>query len=153
MHTFTDDRGYKVEFSGEAMFGEPGHVLALCTFNGQWVLTRHKKRGLEFPGGKRERNETAEDAAKREVYEETGGHIKSLKFIGQYRVSEPSETIIKSIYFAVIDHLEPLSDYMETEGPSLLEKLPSDLPKRKEFSFIMKDKIVPLSLERLKQLE
>ena len=153
MQTFTDERGYKVDFSHEAMFGEPGHVLVLCRFKEQWVLTRHKKRGLEFPGGKRERKETAEEAAKREVYEETGGRTGSLEFIGQYRVWDPSGTIIKSIYFARLDALEPLEDYMETAGPSLLDELPSDLPARKEFSFIMKDQIVPLSLKRLKQLE
>ena len=41
--------------------------LVICRFFDQWLLTRHKERGWEFPGGKREPGETLEVAAFREV--------------------------------------------------------------------------------------
>ena len=43
----------KIEWNQEAK-----HVLVICQYKNQWLLTNHKVRGLEFPGGKREISET-----------------------------------------------------------------------------------------------
>ena len=67
--------------------------VGTCRFQGQWVLTRNRKRGLEFPGGKREQGETIEEAAVREVYEETGGIVCGLKFLGQYKVYDENKAL------------------------------------------------------------
>jgi hypothetical protein len=47
--------------------------------------------------------------------------------------------------------LEDKKDYLETEGPVLLQSLPSDF-SGKEFSFIMKDRVVELSLKEIKNI-
>lgn len=150
MKSFIDENGYMVEFSHDEAFGDAYHVFVICRYSGKWVLTKHRKRGLEFPGGKREDGETIEGAAKREVYEETGGLVNELIFLGQYKVHDPIKPFIKSIYFAELGGLESKKDYLETDGPLLLARLP-DVPG-KEYSFIMKDEILPLSLERLKDM-
>ncbi|MDQ0220273.1 nucleoside triphosphatase YtkD [Peribacillus cavernae] len=150
MKQFVDANGNKVEFSAnENAFGEARHVLVLCQLDNQWVLTNHTKRGLEFPGGKQEKGESIEEAAKREVFEETGGVTGELVYLGQYRVDSPEESIIKSIYFAKLEELKPQDHYLETKGPVLLQQLPDNLKEDNRFSFIMKDEILPLSLKAL----
>ncbi|MFH0069314.1 RNA deprotection pyrophosphohydrolase [Peribacillus sp. NPDC056705] len=147
MKRFLDNNGYKVEYSEDPVFGESWHVLVLSRYKGRWVLTKHKERGLEFPGGKREAGESIEETAIREVYEETGGLVGQLQFLGQYKVHDPVKPFVKSIYYAALREVEKKQDYLETEGPIFLEALPDVLGE--EFSFIMKDEIVPLSISRL----
>ena len=147
MKQFIDRNGYKVEYAEDPVFGDAWHVFVICRFKGQWVLTKHRKRGMEFPGGKREIGESIEAAAKREVYEETGGVVENLRFLGQYKVHDPVKPFIKSIYYAELTWLEKKADYLETDGPLLLDRLPEVLGE--EFSFIMKDEILPLCLGRL----
>ncbi|MFJ9386804.1 RNA deprotection pyrophosphohydrolase [Peribacillus sp. NPDC101481] len=147
MKRFLDMNGYKVEFSENPVFGESWHVFVLSRYKGRWVLTKHRERGLEFPGGKREAGESIEETAIREVYEETGGLVGQLQFLGQYKVHHPVKPFVKSIYYAVLRGLEKKQNYLETDGPVFLEALPDVLGE--EFSFIMKDEIVPLSLSRL----
>ena len=147
MKRFLDKNGYKVEFSENPVFGEPWHVFVLSRYKGRWVLTKHRERGFEFPGGKREAGESIEETAIREVYEETGGLVGQLQFLGQYKVHDPVKPFVKSIYYAELHEIEKKQSYLETEGPIFMESLPDVLGE--EFSFIMKDEIVPLSLSRL----
>ncbi|USK74574.1 RNA deprotection pyrophosphohydrolase [Peribacillus frigoritolerans] len=147
MKRFLDKNGYKVEFSENPVFGEPWHVFVLSRYKGRWVLTKHRERGFEFPGGKREAGESIEETAIREVYEETGGLVGQLQFLGQYKVHDPVKPFVKSIFYAELLEMEKKQNYLETEGPIFMESLPDVLGE--EFSFIMKDEIVPLSLSRL----
>lgn len=147
MKRFFDKNGYKVEYSEDPVFGESWHVFVLSRYKGTWVLTKHRERGLEFPGGKREAGESIEQTAIREVYEETGGLVGELQFLGQYKVHDPVKPFVKSIYYASLREVEKKEDYLETDGPIFLEEFPDVLGE--EFSFIMKDQIVPLSLSRL----
>lgn len=54
-------------------------------FDGQILLVRHSygPAGWYFPGGGIARNETPEDAARRELREETGCPIDGLKLVGE----------------------------------------------------------------------
>ena len=64
------------------------HVLVLANKDKQWLLTKHPLRGLEFPGGKVEVNETLEQAAKRETFEETGARLENLEWFAEYMVND-----------------------------------------------------------------
>lgn len=152
MIQFYDKQGFLVEYSQHATFGEAGHVLVICSFRNQWVLTRNRIRGLEFPGGKREMGETIEEAAIREVYEETGGVVCDLKFWGQYKVHS-SKPFVKSIYYTELTEMKIKKDYLETDGPVLLDILPADIKHNPDFSYIMKDEILSISLKRIKQIK
>ncbi len=152
MIQFRDEQDCLVEFSPKPEFGEAWHVLVLCQFQDQWVLTHNRKRGLEFPGGKREKGETIEEAAIREVYEETGGVASHLQFLGQYKVHDAAKAFVKSIYYTELSELKLKHDYLETNGPVLRAKLPKDIKSDSDFSFIMKDEILPLCLKQLQKI-
>lgn len=151
MHTFTDYYQNEVHFSyKDHPFSErPRHVFVICMYKGDWLLTKHKERGLEFPGGKVEDNETVKQGAIREVWEETGGKVSTLIYIGQYLVKGKKERIIKNVYYAEIDSLIERQDYYETHGPVLLKKIPENLPNNNAYSFLMKDKVLTYSLQKI----
>ena len=97
MEYFSDEKGNKVRLSflKNAFSTAPKHVIVICKYGNQWVLTKHKKRGLEFPGGKVEEGETPEVAARREVFEETGGVVDLLTYVAQYEVTGAGGQFVK----------------------------------------------------------
>ena len=60
MITFQDLNGIQVELSFEkGIFPiKAMHVLVIAKYEEKWLLTKHPIRGIEFPGGKVEENET-----------------------------------------------------------------------------------------------
>ncbi|MGV2876336.1 NUDIX domain-containing protein [Macrococcus capreoli] len=98
------------------------HVLMITTYNNNYVLTQHKQRGYEFPGGKVEDNETTIEAMHRELLEEIGGLAKSYRYIGSYTVmcEHPFE---KDVFQVELEHLTPQQDYYETNGPCIVASL------------------------------
>jgi 8-oxo-dGTP diphosphatase len=151
MEQFIDANGLKVEliFMKKSFQQESHHVLVICRYKNKWLLTQHKKRGLEFPGGKRETGESLEETAIRETFEETGGVIKHPVFVGEYKVYDRTP-FVKTIFFAEAEELVMKEDYLETDGCKLWEGEPADMQTHPEFSFIMKDKVVELALKHLK---
>ncbi len=151
MEQFFDQKGCRVRITfDELVFSsEVGHVWVVCRYEEKWLLTQHRKRGIEFPGGKVELGESVEEAAKREVYEETGATVDSLHYIGQYEVTCGEESMYKNVYFATVSDLPKKEDYLETHGPVLLVRLPEKIQLDERFSFIMKDQVLPLVLEEI----
>ena len=129
----------------------PKHVWVVSQYHSSWLLTIHPSRGLELPGGKVEDGETADEAAVREVFEETGGKVGELYYIGQYKVIGKSEVVIKNVYYAVVDDMVSKNNYFETKGPKLLKSFPEDIRMNHEYSFIMKDDVLPLTLQEIKR--
>jgi len=130
---------------------EPKHVLTICKYEDKWLLTKHKSRGLEFPGGNVEPGEFPKDAAIREVLEETGGIVEDIRYIGQYNVAGKRERIIKNVYFAKIKELQSQPSYFETEGPVLIDQIPKNIRQNRSYSFIMKDSVVSYSLQYIEK--
>ncbi|WP_273853230.1 RNA deprotection pyrophosphohydrolase [Guptibacillus spartinae] len=141
-----------LSFQDHPYSSAPKHVWVICRLGNQWLLTEHARRGIEFPGGKVEEGESAEEAAVREVFEETGGVVKRLNYVGQYRVEGKGGTIIKNVYYADIERLVKKDDYMETRGPVQLKSLPEDLHLNERYSFMMKDQVLTYSLKHLNYL-
>lgn len=145
------DNEVKLSFEDHPFSKHPKHVWVVCRFENQWLLTRHKRRGLEFPGGKVELNEDPKDAAIREVYEETGGTVSKIVYIGQYEVKGRGGTIVKNVYFAEIDKLEERPTYYETLGPVTTDTFPSLIERAPEYSFMMKDRVLVESLSKVQK--
>jgi len=62
-------------------------AVIIAKTDGKWVFCKHKERDTyEIPGGHRESGETILEAAKRELYEETGAIDFAIKPICVYSV-------------------------------------------------------------------
>ncbi|QYA32405.1 RNA deprotection pyrophosphohydrolase [Macrococcus psychrotolerans] len=137
---FHDHAGNKVLLTlNDQPDSDNKHVLIITNYNGKYLLTHNKFRGVEFPGGKVEQEETSLEAAKRELYEETGGIIDTIRYIGTYTVYA-GKPFKKDVYYAQIKHIEEQDDYMETNGPVIVAKL--DEVAESDKSFILKDDCV-----------
>ncbi|WP_202080048.1 NUDIX domain-containing protein [Caldalkalibacillus salinus] len=79
-----------------------GHVVVLPIYDEKFVFTRHKSRGIEWPGGKIETGEQPLEAALRELEEETGAKAQSVWLIGQYSVRGQHDAFIKNVYVAQV---------------------------------------------------
>jgi 8-oxo-dGTP diphosphatase len=154
METFHDEKGATVRFSllNDSFSKQADHVFVICRFFDQWLLTKHKERGWEFPGGKRELGESIEEAAIREVDEETGAKLKSLHFIGEYEVTNKENSFVKAIYYAEVETLSTKETYLETNGPVLIGGDLLSLRFQDTYSFIMKDRVVEIALDRIRDL-
>ncbi|MET3697169.1 8-oxo-dGTP diphosphatase [Bacillus oleivorans] len=152
MIVLSDLAGNKVElsFGRQAETNQIRHVLCITEYSGYWLCTNHKTRGIEFPGGKLEEGEKPEEAAKREIFEETGGEVGELTFIGQYKVISENEEFVKGVFYAVVKEIVSKNDYMETRGPVLVKHDILFEKLDESFSFIMKDGVVKKIIEYIK---
>lgn len=139
-------------FQENAFAKPPMHVLVICRFNKSWLLTNHKVRGLEFPGGKVEVGETLEDAARREVMEETGAVVGSLVSIGEYQVSDENGSFVKRIFYSEIERILEMENYLETGGPVLVAGDLLTERMKENYSYIMKDEVVVKSLKFIERM-
>lgn len=89
MYEFKDyyQNTVQLSFDDQPFSDSPKHVWVICRFGGKWLLTEHEDRGYEFPGGKVESMECAEEAALREVKEETGARVKASSTSGSIKFS------------------------------------------------------------------
>ncbi|RKN84754.1 NUDIX hydrolase [Paenibacillus ginsengarvi] len=68
------------------------YVVVMPRMNGKWLVCRHaERRTWEFAGGHIEPGETPEEAARRELYEETGTRSCELHAVAVYSVSREGE--------------------------------------------------------------
>ena len=102
MKTFYDyyQNPVKLSFEDHPFSKSPKHVWVICRYKNQWLLTRHKDRGLEFPGGKVEKGETDIDCIVREVYEETALKIEKKEWIkiGKNKEVDGQVVVFTSVY-------------------------------------------------------
>lgn len=138
MHIFNDVEGGRVELTfGPNRYGMAArHVLLILKYEDKWLLTKHRTRGIEFPGGKTEQGESIEAAVIREAYEETGATITNSKQFAEY-VVESNQTFCKAVFTADFVSIEENPTLHETEGAIWLTD--EELDTCQTLSFHMKD--------------
>jgi len=78
--------------------------LIICTLEaGNWLLVRHRERETwELPAGHIETGESPFEAAKRELFEETGSLDYLMEPLFDYGIELPSSLAHGRVYFAEI---------------------------------------------------
>ena len=106
----------------EVKFYDPSYVpdkgltysVIAAMFEEEWLFVRHRLRTTwEIPGGHIEENETSDDAADRELREETGASDFLLECVSTYSVTKNGKTGYGRLYLARVFKLGPLPDTSE----------------------------------------
>lgn len=103
------------------------YVVVLSKHEGKILLSRHKKRlTWETQGGHIEKGETPLDAAKRELYEESGAVDYDIHPAFDYWAGDEESWANGMVFVADIRRLSPLPNSEMTEVKSFI-KLPAEL--------------------------
>jgi 8-oxo-dGTP diphosphatase len=94
-------------------------------FMNKWIFVRHHKRStFEIAGGHIEEGESPDEAAARELAEETGATKFNISCISTYSVKKEGETGWGRLYFADVFEKGPIPDISEIEEVVLLDHIP-----------------------------
>ena len=104
------------------------YMVIAARHKGQWVIVRLKgRRDWCFAGGHREEGETMDEAARRELFEETGAtSYRNLERIGQYSVDHGDRISWGTVYRAEIDAFGPLPEEFEIAERRFVDHFPLD---------------------------
>lgn len=103
------------------------YAIICSQYQNKWVFVRHRLRETwEMPAGHIEKGESALNAARRELYEETGAVNFSLRMVCDYSCDWKGETNYGRIFFANIHQLGKLPE-MEIAEIKFYNNLPREL--------------------------
>ncbi|HHT93010.1 MAG TPA: NUDIX domain-containing protein [Clostridiaceae bacterium] len=120
----------KVTFHSDTEVDEKNLIIAIIAsiYNKKWVFCKHSKRGtFEMPAGRREKNESIENTARRELYEETGATKFDLYPVSVYSVIENHQTNYGKLFFADIKVMKRIPEGSEMDFIILSDNLPEKL--------------------------
>ena len=99
------------------------YVVVLSRYQGKYLLSRHKERTTwETQGGHIEPGETPLQAAKRELFEESGAVQYQIQPLFDYRAGDPWGESNGVVFMAEIEELGPIpqSEMAEVKAWELL---------------------------------
>jgi 8-oxo-dGTP diphosphatase len=104
------------------------YSVIAARYGKKWLYVRHNKRDTwEIPGGHIEKDETPDEAAGRELIEETGAVDFKLECVATYSVLKKGETGYGRLYLADILKLGPVPDISEIAEVKMMDSLPVNL--------------------------
>lgn len=104
------------------------YAVICARYQGQWLLSGHKMRTTwEIPGGHIEPGESAQEAAERELWEETGVRDADVRPVCVYAVNHDVVPTYGMLFFAEVNALGPLPEESEMKEARLFDHLPADL--------------------------
>jgi len=150
MLTFRDltNRRVNLSFEAQNFTTESRHVLVIVRKGTKFLVTQHPARGLEFPGGKVEEDENLEQAAIREVYEETSVHIGNVQWLAAYEVLG-DEPFVKTVFLAECTGSDSFDGLYETTARKWLTL--REIERHPKLSFYMKDEGMKAMIAEVKK--
>lgn len=108
-------------------FENPRFVVILSRMDGKYLLSRHKNRVTwETQGGYIEKGETPFEAAKRELWEESGAVEYTLTPLCDYWATTDAIESTGRVYCAEITKLGPIPEGSEMRETKLFDTLPEE---------------------------
>ena len=115
----------------DPLFNPPGELtysVIAAKADGKWIFVRHQKRtSWEIAGGHIEKDESATDAARRELMEETGAIDFTLDCVSTYSVEKDGNTGYGRLFLAEVFRLGPIPDTSEICETKFSDHLPENL--------------------------
>lgn len=138
----THDGWWKVSVSDLGELKAYKYVVIFARYQNKWLYCRAKERdSFETAGGHIENGETPFEAAKRELYEETGAVNFDIAPVFDYSVRRPNVYANGQVFLAQIHKLGKMPEYEMTEV-----KLFSTIPDKMRFP-----KILPVLFEKVNE--
>ena len=104
------------------------YSMISARYRDKWLFVRHHKRStFEIAGGHIEAAESPDEAASRELQEETGATRFNIECISTYSVKKDGETGWGRLYFAEVLEKGPIPDISEIKEVVLLDRIPDHL--------------------------
>jgi len=104
------------------------YAVICARHRGQWLLSRHRERTTwEIPGGHIEPGETAPEAARRELWEETGVRDADIRPVCVYAVNRNGIPTYGMLFFAEVHALGTIPQESEIAEARLFDRLPENL--------------------------
>jgi 8-oxo-dGTP diphosphatase len=120
----------EVKFYNPSFEPESGLIYSVIAarYRKKWIYVRHRDRNTwEIPGGHIEDNETPDQAASRELMEETGAQEFSIECVATYSVLQDGRTGYGRLYLADVKLIGPVPDVSEIAEIKIMEGLPGNL--------------------------
>ena len=103
------------------------YTVICSNYQGRWVLSRHRKRDTwETQGGHIERGETPLEAARRELFEESGIRDADVYPVCDYWCFNPYQSANGAVFLAVVHSIGELPE-SEMQEIGFFEELPENL--------------------------
>ena len=103
------------------------YVVVCSYYDGKWMLSQHKERNTwETQGGHIEKGETPLEAAKRELFEESGVREAELYHVCDYLGYDSLSSSEGAVFFARVKALGDMPE-SEMERIDLFDTLPDNL--------------------------
>lgn len=111
---------------------QPDHKLVYAIigtrYNDKWIFVYHNRRqNWGMPAGHIESGEDPDEAAERELVEETGAISYSIEPVATYLIIRNGETGAGRLYYAVVSELGKIIDTEEIGDIMLADNLPGDI--------------------------